>query len=134
MRGSRAKLLGLCLVVCLCASGCMAFCPAPSPHRRTPLGEVRLLDYPTCRRMRVTAHKAERNELGRLVVTVRWLNRGRRPYKAEVRVRFVDEQGLPERGAFRWDLQSFPPGASVCEWTSYTARAARYRIEVRRAR
>jgi len=93
-----------------------------------------MLDFPTCRRMRVIAQEADFDDERRLVVTVKWLNVSKRAYRAEIRVGFMDENGLPERGSFRWDLQSFPPGESVCEWTSYTQSAISYSIEVRRAR
>lgn len=134
MIGVRAALvLAACFLLVPAGGGCMMFCPEPSPKRMTRTGEVKLLDYGTCRRMRVLEHGVERNHQGQLVVRITWLNVTRKPYRARIRVAFFGENRLGERGAFRWDVHRFPPGKQALEWTSYSKDAVRYRIEVRSA-
>ncbi len=135
-RMQRRRILILtALLVChlVAAPGCMMFCPKPSPQRHTELGKIQFGDFATCRRMRVVGHIAERDREGRFVVRVTWLNNTQKYYKAQIRMSFFDRKGLPERGSYVWDLERFPPGRQVMEWTSYTTDAVRYVIELRKA-
>ncbi len=123
MERRRKGILVLVLTGWLALSGCMMFCPEPSPHRRTAFGEVKVLDFPTCRRLRILGQEVNRTRQGRLWVTVHWLNSSRKTYKAELKVSFFDAEGLAEKGSYRWDLERFPPGEATDEWESSTAEA-----------
>jgi hypothetical protein len=125
--------LGAAALCALLAGGCMAFCPAPSPQRKTTQGEVRMLDFATCRRLRVLTHTAERGRHGLLHVTVRFRNSSDAPYRAEVRRRFVDDQGRAEDLSYRWYRKTFPTGYTTQHWVSYTGEAVRYQIDLRSA-
>jgi len=130
---TRMGFLVLVSLSCLAATACTLARREPRPSATTPYGGVWMLDHPTRAHMRVLEQKAELSPAKHLVVSVRWLNRSKRPYKAEMRAAFFDAQGFPERAAYTWDLQPFPPGESTTEWTSYTRDAVRYRIEIRSA-
>ena len=113
------------LVILTLACGCVSLCPEPSPKRLTACGNVSFLDYATCRRLRVLDHAFERDESGRLIVWVTWLNAAPKPYKAYIRVEFLDASGLRERGSSRWDLHTFAPGEQPpVQWTSYSTEAS----------
>lgn len=130
----RAAVAAALLLSLVLAPGCMMFCPQPSPKRFTACGEIKICDFATCRRLRVLDHTFERDDEGRLIVWVTWLNVSGKPYKARIRRAFFDENGLPEQGSFRWDRGTFPPGEQPSQWTSYSKDAVRYRIDVERAR
>ena len=133
MKTARVNLVAFLALVPVAVSGCAQWNGERSARAATPHGDVRMLDRPTRAHMHVVEQKVEFTAERRLVVSVRWLNRARKLYRSEIRVGFFDAQDLPERGAFTWDLQSFPPGECMIEWTSYTRDAVRYRIEVRSA-
>jgi hypothetical protein len=130
----RSFLAAALAVLLALASGCMMFCPEPSPERLTACGEIRI-NYPACRRLRVLHHTFERDDNGRLIVWVTWVNETPKPCKAYIRVAFLDENGLGERGSSQWDLHTFAPGEQpAIQWTSYSTDAVRYRIDVQSAR
>ena len=133
MKTAWANFVIFLALVSIAVSGCAGWSGGRSASAATPYGEVRMLDRPTRAHMRVLEQKVEFTVEKRLVVSVRWLNRARKLYRSEIRVAFFDAQGLSEKEAFTWDLQSFPPGECMIEWTSYTREAVRYRIEVRSA-
>ncbi len=113
--------------------GCAVFGSKLLPAASTPSGEIKM-DGPARRALRVTEHTCRRNELGRLVVLGRFVNAADEPFRAKVRVKFEDEHGMWERGAYDMDRHNFPPGESAIEWTSYIRNAVRYEIEIRSAR
>ncbi len=113
--------------------GCALFGSKLLPVASTSSGEIKM-DRPARRTLRVTQHTCRRDELGRLVVLGRFVNAADEPFRAKVRVKFEDEHGMWERGAYDMDRHDFPPGASTVEWTSYIRNAVRYEIEIRSAR
>ena len=121
------------LVGAVAISGCSVFRPNMSREREFDFGTVRLTDYHACQNLRVIDQKAGRDTQGRLEVRITWENISDKPFQAKIRRIFIDEQGLRERGAYEWDLQTFEPGTTTLSWKSYSVSAVHYRIEVRKA-
>ncbi len=96
-------------------------------------GSVKFLDSPSCHNLRVVEEDTVRTNDGRLEVTITWENTSETPYKAKIRRIFIDEQGMRERGAYQWDIQTFPPGKTTLSWKSYSVNAVHYKIEIRSA-
>ena len=113
------------------STGCSLLRSKPSPLMYTGWGKVELDDYATWRRITVVQHEAQRDKEGRLVVKVTWLNTKTKPYRAQVRVEFLDENGMAEMDSYRWHVYTFQPGEQETQWTSHTMDAASYVIEVR---
>ncbi|MBS3762810.1 MAG: hypothetical protein KGZ25_05845, partial [Planctomycetes bacterium] len=129
----RTHIVALVVAGLVASSGCMIFCPKPSPERSTAFGKVEFLDFAACRRLSVVEQTVERNKLGNLVVKVEWFNKATKPFKGRVQVAFYDKEKKKEAGAYRWDRHRFSPGHSTVEWVSRTPEAVRYLIQVRKA-
>ena len=56
---------------------------------------IEMKDYASRRRLRVTAQLVRRDANGCMAVKVEWVNEAPKPYRAQVRVSFLDGQGLP---------------------------------------
>lgn len=113
--------------------GCRSLYPEGAYRTETAFGFVEMLDYATCRRLRVVQHQAERGRSGHLVVRTAWESRTQKDYEARIRITFFDEAGNVEKGTGRWDVQLFPAqGVQRVEWTSPGLKSVRYLIEVKK--
>ncbi len=130
-RTSRARVtlrLGLALAA-LWAGGCALLAPQPSVHRQTDAGTVEM-DWVTRRHLRIVRHAWRRDPGDRLVASVVFRNVREDEYLAEICTAFRDAEGEAEVGPAPADTQRFPPGETRIEWSSYSADAAEYRIDV----
>jgi len=123
-----AAALTLCLLSAAFLAGCFG---EQIQFKSSPFGVVVLTDTETCERIQVLGEEVKRDQEGRLVLKVQWLNVTDMPYKAQLRVTFSDIELRRERDSYLWDLQTFRPGEQAIEWTSNTPDAVRYRVEVR---
>ena len=138
-RGSASHAGAVALVALLAlvlggAGGCALTCPEQSPLANSSGGRV-WLDWPSCRRLELMSHTWRRDTRDHLVVLVRLHNRSAGRYVAAVRVEFTDGQGVAEQGGTQTEEYVLAPGESAeIEWTSYSASAAKYVVEVRSGR
>jgi hypothetical protein len=132
-RHARASGAVLALVLIAGAGGCAWLGPEIGPNAASPAGRVEM-DWRSRRNLRLVAHDFRRGPDGRLVVTATFANKGGGVYTANLRVKFADKDGLFERGSHEAAVHRFPPGETSLEWTSSTAAAQRYAVDVWSAR
>ncbi|MFW6044865.1 MAG: hypothetical protein ACOCR1_03885 [Planctomycetota bacterium] len=133
MRHPRTRTVLTAMALLLIAlPGCSLINRRKVTEREFESGTVRYLDTSSARTLEVLEEETERGSTGRLNVTITWNNTSDSPYIAKMRRIFIDEQGLKERGAYQWDVETFPPGKSRMSWKSYSVDAVHYRIELRK--
>ncbi|MCD6416350.1 MAG: hypothetical protein J7M08_06605 [Planctomycetes bacterium] len=92
------------------------------------------MDCSTRRHLVVLDDACRQGPNSHLIVSVHFRNFREKPYLATVRVSFFDKEGQAEERSGVAEQRSFEPGELKVEWTSYTAQAERYLVEIKSAR